>query len=110
MEMIAFFLLAALFSPTTEPHHYGALDPISGVLAHRPTIVVLSLKDEICCDLWWVANDVPLRSQGWNLRKVYHVRAREYPSFRIYFNGKWQTHEGPLYKSELRKITGVPVS
>ena len=109
MAMLTLLLLAALTAPNTLPHHYGTCDPVSGVVANRPTSVVISVKDEICCDLWWVANDAPLRSKGWDLQKVYHVRAREYPSFRIYYNGKWQTHEGPLYKSKLRQITGVPL-
>jgi hypothetical protein len=85
----------------------GSYDPITGISAHEPTIVMISLKDEACCDLWWVVNEGPLRSKGWTLHEVNHVKAREYPSFRIYFNGKWRTHEGPLYKSHLAKITAI---
>ncbi len=110
MQIITLFLLALLNGPTTGPHHYGTTDPVSGVLAHGPTIVVLSVKDETSCDLWWIVYEAPLRARGWELHDVYHVKAREYPSFRIYFNGKWQTHEGPLYRSKLNQITGVPMT
>lgn len=108
--MNTLFFLAVLLAPSTQPHHHGAFDPVSGVVAYGPTIVVLSAKDEIGCDLWWVVNESPLRSKGWHLQEVYHVKAREYPSFRIYHNGKWQTHEGPLYKSSLTRIIGVPMT
>lgn len=107
--MLTLFLLAVLSGATTGPHYYHPLDPVSGVSASGPTIVLLSAKDELCCDLWWAANEVPLKARGWQVHEVTHVRARQYPSFRIYFNGKWQTHEGPLYKSTLQQIVGTPV-
>ncbi len=108
-KMLTLFLLAALGVASTGPHHYQAYDPVSGVTAQGPTIVLLSVKDEISCDLWWAANEVPLKMRGWQVHEVTHVKARQYPSFRIYFNGKWQTHEGPLYKTSLQQIIGTPV-
>ena len=108
-EMLTLFLFAVLGVATTEPHYYQTFDPVSGISAHGPTIVLLSAKDELSCDLWWVANEVPLKTRGWQVHEVTHVKPRQYPSFRIYFNGKWRTHEGPLYKSTLQQIVGVPV-
>ena len=107
--MLTLFLLAVLGGASTGPHHYQTYDPVSGVSAHGPTIVLLSVKNELSCDLWWVANEVPLKSRGWQVHEVTHVKARVYPSFRIYCNGKWQTHEGPLYKSTLQQIVGIPM-
>lgn len=107
--MLTLFLLAVLSSTNTGPHYYQAFDPVSGVSANGPTIVLLSAKDEVCCELWWVANEMPLKARGWQVHEVSHVKARQYPSFRIYINGKWRTHEGPLYRSTLQEIVGVPV-
>lgn len=101
-------LLAVVLSGVTP--NRGAFDPISGVVARGPTIVMLSPSsvDEES-NLWWSLRADEFAGHGYRMEQRINKRLRKSPTFRVYRDGKWFTREGWLLRHHLNEFFGKPV-
>ncbi len=105
--MIALFLAALLTVPATR----GNFDPISGVIANGPTIVMLSgsnVDEE--SSLWWSMRSSEFAGLGYRMERRTNERLRKSPTFRVYRDGKWHTREGWLLRHHLNEFFGRPTA
>jgi len=106
--MAGFSLLLLLV--VGAPVHRGNYDPISGVVASGPTIVMLSRNsvDEES-NQWWSLRSDEFAGHGYRMEKRNNKSLRKSPTFRVFRDGKWFTREGWLLRHHLNEFFGRPV-
>ena len=107
--MIAVMSIAAVLM-VAAPATRGGYDPISGVVAHGPTIVMLSPSsvDEES-NQWWLLRSGEFAGHGYRMEQRINKSLRKSPTFRVYRDGKWHTREGWLLRHHLNEFFGRPV-
>lgn len=79
----------------TKPQAVGVKDPITGYIASKDTVVMLSTDNCVYCDAWWTPSEPVLKGLGFDVldTKTFQTRVASptgrYPYFSVYTNGKW---------------------
>lgn len=97
LTVILFLLASCLQAEDTDPQ--------TGLTAEKPTVFMLSTDGCGWCVRW--KNDVQpwVQSSGqWKVEERYGLRARIYPTFRIWTGKRWLGHEGYMDRNTFRRL------
>lgn len=86
----------------------GDVDPVTGVAATAPTIVMVTQDGCAPCVKWWNQRG-SWEQQGWTVLKVdaANTVVRETPTFRIFHQGEWREHVGFMRPDDARAVLGI---
>lgn len=85
-----------------------AVDTVSGIQVTGSTIVMLTAPFTCPpCEVWKRTWEPKFEQQGWTVVHSQPMELERYPSFRVYVNGQWFSHEGQLTGDNVRRMLEV---